>query len=198
MEDLNLSLISPGLHDQAREAFQSGDAVGILISMDNLKCLQFVFDNVLALKERGILETAIVHAYTIPRINLANVSLSDLTWLFDMADRTKLLGNGNHLPEGEQFTLYRGVAGRSPFRKPSGYSWTDDQQRAVWFARRYPSLERPAVCVTTVKRDEILFFDHGRHERDFVFRTRKYRQIPVEKFQMWIGSGLPIGLGELP
>lgn len=180
-QQLDLSLISPVLHEQAREAFDLGDVCGLLISMDNTRCMAFVFNNIVVLKERGIFEPALVSAYMGTRNNLAYCPLSALNFIFSFADRDKLMAAGDPLPPGDEFTLYRGVAGKSPYRKPSGYSWTSDFERAVWFASRLPRLEDPAVYKTTVHRDEILFFSNERNEQDFIFRTRKYKRITVSK-----------------
>jgi hypothetical protein len=52
MEQLDLSLVSPVLHNQAREAFEAGDVVGLLISMDNLKSIAFVVCAIPSIRRR--------------------------------------------------------------------------------------------------------------------------------------------------
>jgi hypothetical protein len=177
---LNLREAESMWHDQLLDYFAKGDAAGVMFSVGgNTRLLPFVFDNVLALRARGILEPCIVDAYTATRTNFAGWSLSAMQSVFDMADKAKLRAAGNPLPLGEQFTVYRGISGEGKFRKPSGYSWTDDLDRAVWFAKRY-GLEDPAVYQATVAAADVLFFSNDRNERDFVFRTRRFKRLPID------------------
>jgi len=119
---LDLALIPAVLRPQAEEAFRAGDAGGMVCLMDNTVGLAFVFDNVWALLERGIFEEALVHAYTLTRVNFSRWSTSALRFLFDRADRAKLRAAGDPMPAGDRFALYRGVAGAKGRRRMHGMS----------------------------------------------------------------------------
>ena len=170
---LDLSLVDPSLRDRATKAFVEGDVVGLMCKMDNLNCLAFVDQNRKALQDRGIYEVALLDAYNGPRTNWHDWSLEKLEELFLYAARGRLLEAGDPLPPGDEFTLYRGVAGEEPFRKEAGLSWTPSLERAKWFATRYQNLTRQAVRVTTASREEIYAYTNERDEEDFILRTRR-------------------------
>ncbi|MBC7857090.1 MAG: hypothetical protein IAF94_26975 [Pirellulaceae bacterium] len=171
-------LVDPVLLSDAMEQWEQGDIDGVLCMMPNEKNMAFVHDNCLALKERGLFEKALIHAYTSTRTNYAGWSTSDLRWMFDFADRQKLRELAP-LPPGNSFTLYRGVAGKGKARRIRGMSWTDNFDKAVWFAKRHLAiLPDPAIYTTTAKADDILFFDDGRTERDFILWAEKYKRTP--------------------
>ena len=201
---LDLALIPAVLRPQAEEAFRAGDAGGMVCLMDNTVGLAFVFDNVWALLERGIFEEALVHAYTLTRVNFSRWSTSALRFLFDRADRAKLRAAGDPMPAGDRFALYRGVAGAKGRRRMHGMSaapgfslclcgakgrrrmhgmsWTRDLDGAAWLACRF-MLPDPAVYETTATPTDVYFYSRQRAEDDFVLwagSVRRRRMTPDE------------------
>ena len=177
MNELDLSLVPPVFHEKVKSAFELGEAHGILWTFDNTQGLKFVFDNFAALKDRGIYEPMLVQAYQGTRTNWAHWRLRDLEFMFKSGDRRKIREAGDAMPDGEKFTLYRGVSGRQPFRKVSGMSWTGSLRRARWFAARHGSLGDPAVYKTVVSASDVYCFLKGRDEEEFVVRAKKTERI---------------------
>jgi hypothetical protein len=66
----------------------------------------------------------------------------------------------------DEFTIYQGHT----FDRDDGWSWTTDEAKAVWFARRFASLERstPLVSVATVYKDDVLGYLLQRGESEIV------------------------------
>lgn len=172
---LDLSMVPSALREHALDAYDAGNAMGILITMSNAGGLAFVCDNSRALRAKGIYEEALVYAYTGVRTNWSSWSLETIHMMFILADRAKLLAAGSPLPPGEQFTLYRGVAGVGRARRCSGMSWTNDRDRARWFATRLSHLPGPAVHETIVSASEIYCYYTGRDENDFIVRAQRTR-----------------------
>lgn len=177
MTPLNQSSFEPMFWEQAQEAFEDGDAGRVLISVGSTGGqLAMVFDNLPALKERGIYERCLIGAYTVTRMNYAHWGRAALRYLFDAADRQKLLACGDALPAGDSWTAYRGVSGTGKKRRPAGFSWTESLDRACWFANRF-DLENPAIYKTVLRRDDVYWFDNGRHEQEFIALPRYVRPL---------------------
>jgi hypothetical protein len=66
------------------------------------------------------------------------------------------------LPKGK-FTIYRGG-------HPDGDSWTLDQQKAEWFANRFP-WSGGKVYEKTVTSDQVLFYTDERDEKEVLLKT---------------------------
>jgi hypothetical protein len=178
---IDLSFVEPAGLEYAKLAFEEYGIEGILTFMDNTKHLRFVFDNAISLREMGVLERCIVSAYSYTRVNFAGWSVGALQFLFGLADKAKLQAAGDPLPDGDSFTVYRGVAGKGRLRRTRGYSWTDSLDKAKWFAKRYEEhLPDPAVFQTTVAPSDVLWFDDGRQEREFVFWASKVKRLRIE------------------
>jgi hypothetical protein len=153
---------------QMADAFLRRDAGGFVFAAgDNTKELALVADNAYQLIAAGMYEQCLVHAWTGTRTNHRRWPWMHLLTLIAMADRAKLLASGQALPSGDKFVLYRGVAGKRSDRRTRGFSWTDDADRAAWFAKRF-NLESPAVYQMTVQRKEVYFYDNSREESEFV------------------------------
>lgn len=90
--DLNLDLIAPALRPAAVDALDQGDALGFLIKSErgNTDWLAIVYANATALRERGLYEQALLHAWDGTRTNHARVAPAVLARLFALANRTKL------------------------------------------------------------------------------------------------------------
>jgi hypothetical protein len=168
----------------ALEAWKEGNDVLVLCLMDNMRCLQFVRQYFPLLRARGTYEKCLLHAYSGTRTNYAGLPTYELPFLFGLADRGKLLAAGDPLPDGEEFTLYRGVSGNGRARRVRGISWTSDPACAAWFAKRYTWLNDPAVFTVTVERDRVFAFINHRNENEFLVdlepdaKVRRLRKLP--------------------
>lgn len=169
---LDLSLVPPGLRQRVRESFVKGEAIGILCCFDNTRGLDFVWQNAEPLRDRGIFEEALLHAFTACRTNNRQWSLASLDLLFGLADREKLLRAGDPPPAEAMLTLYRGAAGHGVSRKARGYSWTTDLDLACGFALRYP-LDDPGVYTTRVRTTSVIAFRDGRGEQEAIVRPSR-------------------------
>ncbi len=146
MTEIDLDLIADSLREKAVEALEAGDVLGYLgkAAGGNTWWLDIVAQNATALRERGLYEEALLHAWSSTRMNHAHQSLYLIRWLFSLADPTKLRALGDPLPGPGPFILYRGVAGVGARRRVRGVSWTSSPDCACWFARRL-GLLKPTV-----------------------------------------------------
>lgn len=179
--NLNLDLIYPTLHDDARKAFDAGDIVGFFGYASSDYYLDLLIANAPAFKSAGRWEEAIVNAWTGSKYGGSDVMVGILCFDPDL-DRKKLLAAGDPLPAQEQFRLYRGG-------DHSGISWTSDLEIAKFFGGREvgflqfenPVTKRtekisvyrekpgpPEIWETTVSRDEVYFYYSGRNESEYV------------------------------
>ncbi len=184
MKPLVLDGIPTALHPQAIKAFQEGDAHCFLGMGGNVNGLWVVYDNWQQLRERGIYEGALLSAFSLTKGNNVSWPITNLEFLFNLADRQKLLDAGDTLPDGESFTLYRGVAGKQHQRKVRSFSWTLDLPVACWFAMRFPHFDAPGVYKATVNRTEILAYDNGRNEREVICRPKSCSKYDITTEQM--------------
>jgi|SRR5581483_3718522 len=168
--DLWLDPIPPELRQQAQEAFAAGSMVRFLGLASNEHGLSLVVMNARALKAIGAYEAALLGAFIHTRVNNRSWPLVQLRFLFEQSDRGRLRAAGDLLPAGEQFTLYRGVAGRGSARRVRGLSWTGSRERAEWFASRAAGwkLHDPAVYRAVVGREDIYAYVNERREEEYV------------------------------
>lgn len=166
--NLWLDPIPEELRPDAIEAFEAGEMPLGLAS--NMESLVLVYMNAKALLDRGMYERALLDAFIAARTNNHHFPVNMLQWLFSRADRARLLAAGDPLPDGETFTLYRGVAGRGPARRVRGFSWTSSPERAQWFANRAGGwgLHDPAVYTVTVERSDVYAYSNERKESEFI------------------------------
>jgi hypothetical protein len=162
-----LDPIPDSLRGLALANLDDGDVIGFLVRASNEYSLDLVRFNRLALKERGLYEPALLHAFTSTRVNNHRWPMNELRYLFRSADPARLRAAGDPIPPGP-FTLYRGVAGRGPARRIRSFSWTASLERAWWFARRFPDLYDPGVYTVTVGEDSILACVDDRKEQEFI------------------------------
>ena len=107
-----------------------------------------------------------------------NVSINELIKWFKYADKESLMNEDDYkiyqeLREKENITVYRGVAVN---RNPNGLSWTNDLDKAIWFAERYNSNDNVGyVQKAIVNRNQILAYLDERGEREIVVDTRKIK-----------------------
>lgn len=141
----------------------------IFVELPSSHWMAYVGENMVELKEAGLYEEYLLQAYTGATTNFARWEQWILNWLFERADRDKLLKAGDPLPGPGPFTLYRGVAGHGAFRKVRGISWTEDFEKALWFAQRFKIiLDKPMVYETVVQREQILAYSNSRGEKEFL------------------------------
>ena len=162
-----LDPIPPALRNRAVEALENRNPIGFLCKASNTESLGLVAFNRNQLLALGIYEKALVDAFTATRGNNRHWSLSELRYLFEIADRTQLREAGEPLPYPGPFTLYRGVAGRGPARRIRSMSWTASLEKATWFAKRF-FLPDPAVYQTTVNEADVLAYVNDRKEQEFI------------------------------
>jgi hypothetical protein len=149
---------------QAEEYFSN-----ILVNLSCKQWMAFVVDNIGELIEKDVYEKFLLQAYGGCTLNYHNWELQDLRELFEIADRNKLLEEGDPLPGPGPFTIYRGVAGVDSYRKERGISWTGNFEKAVWFARRFEILlKEPTVYETIVLCEHVITFDNSREESEFL------------------------------
>jgi len=163
--------VNPMLWDQARESWDNGRDDEILLCMDNMEGLDWVWQHRNILRDRGTYEKALLEAYSRCRVNWCHISLLDLKYLFTLADKNKMLLVGDPLPDQQIFTLYRGVSGKGKYRRVKGISWTSDLTIAAFFAQRYKDkLEDPAVYQIKVARETIFARLHEscRNENEYL------------------------------
>jgi hypothetical protein len=162
-----LDPIPAPMRERAVCALDAGDVEGFLILASNADSMHMVYFNIAALKARGVYEQAVLAAFVNISTNNHRWPLKDQRFLLEQADRARLLAAGDPLPEGERFTLYRGVAGRGASRRIGGFSWTADLEKARWFANRFP-FHDPAVYVTEAARADVLAYVNAREEQESI------------------------------
>jgi hypothetical protein len=175
---LNLSVIDPTLKSHALQAFDKGDALGFVCAAGSGDVMALVFDNLSPLKDRGLYEAAILHAFTAPRINHRGWSTSVIEFMFSQADRDKLRAAGRPLPGEGPFTVYRGVAGTGRARRLRGFSWTSSLNLACWFATRF-DLKNPTVIQAEVTAGEVLAYCEDTVESEFICRPNAVERCKI-------------------
>jgi hypothetical protein len=165
-----LALVPHTLVAKAKIYLQRKDILGVLCLIGNDRGLDFVSQNVQALKADGLFETALVEAFTACRVNNNSWPLPVLRSLFcTIADRKKLRLIGPPLTSAGPFRLYRGVAGRGVDRRTAGISWTANLNAACWFAMRFADvLEEPAVYEYMADESEVLCRHNERNEDEYL------------------------------
>jgi hypothetical protein len=179
---LNLSMVDPYLHTQARRAFEEGKAAEFVCYTDSQTALALVVDNLHALQRQGIYEAALLFAFTGTRTNHSNWSDGVLGSLFALADKAKLRAAGEQIPR-ESVVVYRGISGYGPRRRKRGWSWTDSLDVACWFALRF-NLANPAVLSATVQPAEILARVNDGREREFVVRPTTVTTLRLSRIEI--------------
>jgi len=187
MTGLDLSLIHPALRARAVAALDAGNVEHFLIKAEhgNQHHLEIVLHNMLALQERGLYERALLAAWSGCRMNYSGWPTDTLRWMFGQAERDRLRACGEPLPGSGPFTLYRGVAGTGRRRRVRGFSWTDDRNKAAWFAARLPGLADRAIYTTAVTDAAVLAYldagEYGRNEREFIIMPpHRMERVPLK------------------
>jgi hypothetical protein len=175
---LELDLTRCNFPDLAMLGYETGIVDAFIASASFYDdALGLVADNVCQLKDRDMYEPALLEAYTGTDFRLHRWSTPALQLLFDLADREKLLASGDPLPDGDRFTIYRGVAGMGRTRRVRGFSWTPNYDRAAWFATRHIRLADPAVYRATIQRNDVLAYRSDRDEQEFLCRPDYVKRV---------------------
>jgi len=163
------SLISEVLHDMAIEAWEKGDIEGMMLYMGDEKRLFFVENSLKALRGKGLYEKALLCAWVMVKNNWTiYFDTEELEFLFSIADREILYDLGDPLPDKDEFTLYRGIAGEGRMRNECGLSWTSSPNTAAWFATKFEHFVDPAVYRITVERKDIYAHKKNRNEEEYI------------------------------
>ena len=151
-----------------RKAIEVGDIMSALMQCGYKYLVPFILDNWELLKNNGMYEKALAFALTMPRKYHHHISPGPLRFLLTMAIRATLEAEGDPIPEGESFTLFRGVAGKGVERRLVGISWTSDSDRSKWFTKSSADLENYTVLKAVVPRDAIYFYNNRNKEHEFI------------------------------
>jgi hypothetical protein len=166
------------MEEMAQEEFARGDIEGVLCLINSGARLDFVIDNAQMLKQRGLLERALLDAWTGANSNIRHWSLSFTRSMFgSFADRERLLAAGQPLPGEGPFTLYRGVAGhgrRGEFvaflglpllREPGGLLLSSTQSDSIF--------QIPAYIPPPSKKSTFLPTAMGGRKKNFLCSCHK-------------------------
>jgi hypothetical protein len=176
---LNIDVVDHFSIDKVSKAFEQGNAIGFVgCAYSTHGMLALVWDNIPALRDRGIYEAALVEALIGCKGNNRGWSISALKTLFHFGDRKKLLAAGQPLPGAGPFTVYRGVSGEKPFRRINSLSWTSSLDVACWFAKRN-ALKDPAVYRAKLNADDVFCFKQDRGEMEFIGCPRSCKLHPM-------------------
>lgn len=103
-----------------------------------------------------------------------NCSISYLVKLFKKCNKEYLMQSEdyavyNSLPD--EFSIYRGVA---VGRNPKGLSWTQNLEKAKWFANRFNTeTKKGYVQVGIAKKEHVLAYFNTRGEDEIVYNSKK-------------------------
>lgn len=161
-------------------ALEEKDPGIVFVTMGNHEHLPFLFEHWWEFKEAGIYEDALLEAYTGCKSNWHSIPIDIIEYMFENADRDKLLSAGDSLPGDGPYTVYRGVAGTGAARRVRGFSWTSDFEKAKWFANRFKViLNKPMVYEATVEKDMVLAYSNSRDEQEFLCQIPK--DLPLKR-----------------
>jgi hypothetical protein len=133
------------------------------------KVLDVVIDNWQVLKKADMLEEAFIDAWSTCKYGM-NWDEDFFQLVFSSLDKAKLRKAGDPLPDGEAFTVYRGVAGEGAARRERGYCWSLDESVARFFSTYHQGLPDPAVYRAMVQREHVLAYinESGRNEQELI------------------------------
>jgi hypothetical protein len=78
-----------------------------------------------------------------------------------------------------EIVAYRGCSGVTIGKAKYGMSWTLDQSRAIWFAKRPPQRGEPICIRARVRKANVLAYLHetGRREQEIVVAPGRVSQV---------------------
>jgi hypothetical protein len=175
----NLSMVrSEWSMSWAREGIEKNDgSIFAQAGYEHHVMLDLVMFNVQPLKARGMLEAAVIEAFTGCKVNNTSWPVIATRRLLDACDRERLRSMGQPLPS-MPCEVYRGVGGLNR-RRVRGLSWTSDLDVACWFAARFAA-DNPTVYAVKVDVDDVYFYTDERSERELVcFPRRRPARLPL-------------------
>ena len=187
-EDIDTKYVMELALRQFYGAWLEKNAIRMMVSIEERDRLPFVWQNLRALRDVGILEAAFVEAYNEmdAAMGHSHYQLADHIVMYCDRDRLRVLGDT--LPDQDRFRIYRGVGStriRNIWRR---MSWTLDKGVASWFAQQYRacgggSEVSPAVFTAEVNVGDILLYYRGRGEEEVLIDvnalTTKPRRLKV-------------------
>jgi len=108
-----------------------------------------------------------------------NVSVNESLELFKNADKNLIMTSQERLKLKtlpDEVTIYRGTHKKS---NSKALSWTDDYDRALWFAKRFD--EYGYVLKATIHKDDIIAFFNERNESELIIDFNKIYNLKAEK-----------------
>ena len=160
---LRLKGIPPPLWGQAREALAVGDVRRFFGTASSADSMYLLLRNWFWFQAHGMAEKAMLSAWSNQKSTFHHTDA--MRWLFERSDRQKLLAAGDPLPEGDTFTLYRGVNRNG---NPHGFSWTTSIDVASRFASMFGF--EGTVYSVEVPRSDVYAYIHesGRTEHEML------------------------------
>ena len=165
---LKLKAVHKALHESCRKHAKEGDYEGMFTCCDSNGAMAFLVDNQEWFRERGVFEEVMLLAWNTQRFTHGYQPWMRMFLAF--ADREKLMAASEPLPEGERFTVYRGVTsgklklwGKRIGGDKRCLSWTLDPAVARTFAN---TAGLPGtVYATEVSRHQIYAYLGGKGNR---------------------------------
>lgn len=114
----------------------------------------------------------------------ANVTITKAAGFFRRGDKKIMMNEEEYayyesLPE--IITVYRGV---SPGRAKDGLSWTDDKEKAIWFANRFATENQQGYLLAgKVDKEDVLAYFNGRNESELVIHPKSITNLTKEYLQ---------------
>ncbi|MFP5229453.1 MAG: hypothetical protein ACLGXA_17720 [Acidobacteriota bacterium] len=161
---LKLKGILPALWPQARRHINAGNIGGFLSSTDSGNSMHLVTRNWWWLEQRGLHVKALLRAWSNQKI--AYRWEPAMRYFLLECDREELVRCCDPFPEGDSYTLYRGVQNFAHRQSnPHGISWTTSLEVAKRFAG-----EDGNVYMATVRRKDVhaRIHESGRGEHEML------------------------------
>jgi hypothetical protein len=164
----------PWLEREALQAMESDDSSDWAGFEDTGSWLPVVFRNREQLSARGTFERALLRAFRAFGDNGGTHCERDAVEIEALflthANRDRLLEEGDPLPEGDDFVVFRGVAGTRERRREHGLSWSLDRAVAERFAQagKDLGLANPMVLEGSVRRADVLAYVSRRAEAEII------------------------------
>jgi len=164
----NLDAVWEPLRDSCLEHAKDGDFKRMIACAANGGAMAFLIDNAEWFRARGVFEEAMLLAWNTQRFTHGYQNWMRI--FLALADREKLMAASEPLPQGDRFTVYRGVSksklklwGKTLGGDKRCISWTLDPE----VARRFAGLDGigGTVYATEVSRDQIYAYLGGKGNR---------------------------------
>jgi len=170
---LRLQGILPVLWSRARQ-YAKEDPIRIFNCAESMANMYLIYRNWEWFKARGLAERALLTAWSNQQWTFPSGPM--MCWCMCMSDRAELLRWSDPFPEGDTYTLYRGIGGNG---NPHGFSWTTDLDIAKRFANRMHGLG--TIYKTKVRREDVYARIHesGRGEHEMLLMLHASTRLEV-------------------